>query len=150
MTAGVADRRTEMFFPTGEGSGQYPREYPAGAAGEPGKECGGPPLEAQLSRLHRLSSETQGTLEGGSQVDPTTQRQPQGVLPFSKRLLHQANHCGLSSKDPGLGQLLPPCGGKRYLRGVGWLDTPPSAEDPLAVMEAPVYAGQEVDAIGTR
>jgi hypothetical protein len=31
MTAGVADRRREMFFPTGEGSGQYPREYPAGA-----------------------------------------------------------------------------------------------------------------------
>jgi len=31
MTAGVADRRTEMFFSTGEGSGQYPQEYPAGA-----------------------------------------------------------------------------------------------------------------------
>lgn len=32
MITRVADRRAEVLFPTGEGSGQYPREYPAGAA----------------------------------------------------------------------------------------------------------------------
>jgi hypothetical protein len=31
MIARAADKRAEILFPTGEGSGQYPREHPDGA-----------------------------------------------------------------------------------------------------------------------